>query len=115
MSSRALPSYLWNGNSGFQATDEDDQPGDQIYYLGFIDCLIYLPSQTAGVVKHRGNIIGYFIKYSTLGQARGRVNLVTAYTTLTGIGFAASRTNAKKTPKNEDQRPRLLLSSPECG
>ncbi|TKA74854.1 hypothetical protein B0A55_05327 [Friedmanniomyces simplex] len=31
--------YFYADDGGFQATHEDDRPGDEIYYLGIIDCL----------------------------------------------------------------------------
>ncbi|KAK1087776.1 Phosphatidylinositol-4-phosphate 5-kinase [Friedmanniomyces endolithicus] len=31
--------YFYADDGGFQATREDDRPGDEIYYLGIIDCL----------------------------------------------------------------------------
>ncbi|KAI9721376.1 MAG: Phosphatidylinositol-4-phosphate 5-kinase [Chrysothrix sp. TS-e1954] len=32
-------SYFYSDDGGFQATHEDDGPGDEVYYLGIIDCL----------------------------------------------------------------------------
>jgi 1-phosphatidylinositol-4-phosphate 5-kinase len=31
--------YFYRDDGGFRATHEDDSPGDEIYYLGIIDCL----------------------------------------------------------------------------
>ncbi|KAF2768582.1 SAICAR synthase-like protein [Teratosphaeria nubilosa] len=31
--------YFYQDDGGFQATHEDDSPGEEIYYLGIIDCL----------------------------------------------------------------------------
>lgn len=31
--------YFYSDHGGFQATHEDDAPGEEIYYLGIIDCL----------------------------------------------------------------------------
>lgn len=31
--------YFYSDDGGFRATHEDDQPGEEIYYLGIIDCL----------------------------------------------------------------------------
>ncbi|KAF2278530.1 SAICAR synthase-like protein [Westerdykella ornata] len=33
--------YFYADDGGFRATHEDDSPGDEIYYLGIIDCLTY--------------------------------------------------------------------------
>lgn len=34
--------YFYSDDGGFQATHEDDSPGDEIYYLGIIDCLTHV-------------------------------------------------------------------------
>ncbi|KAJ9647039.1 Phosphatidylinositol-4-phosphate 5-kinase [Coniosporium tulheliwenetii] len=34
-------SYFYADDGGFRATHEDDSPGEEIYYLGVIDCLTY--------------------------------------------------------------------------
>ena len=31
--------YFYSDDGGFQATHEDNLPGEEIYYLGIIDCL----------------------------------------------------------------------------
>jgi 1-phosphatidylinositol-4-phosphate 5-kinase len=36
--------YFYNDNRGFRATHEDNSPGEQIYYLGIIDCLTHVSS-----------------------------------------------------------------------
>ncbi|KAF2459445.1 hypothetical protein BDY21DRAFT_384648 [Lineolata rhizophorae] len=33
--------YFYSDDGGFRATHEDDSPGEEIYYLGIIDCLTY--------------------------------------------------------------------------
>ncbi|KAF2758146.1 SAICAR synthase-like protein, partial [Pseudovirgaria hyperparasitica] len=33
--------YFYSDDGGFQATHEDDRPGEEIYYLGIIDCLTH--------------------------------------------------------------------------
>lgn len=33
--------YFYTDDGGFQATHEDDTPGEEIYYLGIIDCLTH--------------------------------------------------------------------------
>ncbi|KAH7138195.1 hypothetical protein B0J11DRAFT_9008 [Dendryphion nanum] len=33
--------YFYSDDGGFRATHEDDQPGEEIYYLGIIDCLTH--------------------------------------------------------------------------
>ncbi|KAF2666663.1 SAICAR synthase-like protein [Microthyrium microscopicum] len=33
--------YFYSDDRGFRATHEDDEPGEQIYYLGIIDCLTH--------------------------------------------------------------------------
>ncbi|KAF2007737.1 SAICAR synthase-like protein [Amniculicola lignicola CBS 123094] len=33
--------YFYADDGGFRATHEDDQPGEEIYYLGIIDCLTH--------------------------------------------------------------------------
>ncbi|OAK99880.1 SAICAR synthase-like protein [Phaeosphaeriaceae sp. SRC1lsM3a] len=33
--------YFYQDDGGFQATHEDDAPGEEIYYLGIIDCLTH--------------------------------------------------------------------------
>ncbi|KAH8724545.1 hypothetical protein GQ44DRAFT_617925 [Phaeosphaeriaceae sp. PMI808] len=33
--------YFYSDDGGFQATHEDDTPGEEIYYLGIIDCLTH--------------------------------------------------------------------------
>ncbi|KAF1946670.1 SAICAR synthase-like protein [Clathrospora elynae] len=33
--------YFYSDDGGFRATHEDDAPGDEIYYLGIIDCLTH--------------------------------------------------------------------------
>lgn len=35
-------SYFYADDGGFRATHEDDSPGEEIYYLGVIDCLTYV-------------------------------------------------------------------------
>jgi len=34
--------YFYSDDGGFRATHEDDGPGEEIYYLGIIDCLTYV-------------------------------------------------------------------------
>ncbi|KAG9897695.1 SAICAR synthase-like protein, partial [Aureobasidium melanogenum] len=34
-------SYFYSDDGGFRATHENDMPGDEIYYLGIIDCLTH--------------------------------------------------------------------------
>ena len=34
--------YFYADDGGFRATHEDEQPGDEIYYLGIIDCLTHV-------------------------------------------------------------------------
>jgi 1-phosphatidylinositol-4-phosphate 5-kinase len=34
--------YFYSDDGGFRATHEDDTPGEQIYYLGIIDCLTHV-------------------------------------------------------------------------
>lgn len=34
--------YFYSDDGGFRATHEDDQPGEEIYYLGIIDCLTHV-------------------------------------------------------------------------
>ncbi|KAF2122436.1 hypothetical protein BDV96DRAFT_481314 [Lophiotrema nucula] len=34
-------SYFYSDDGGFRATHEDDAPGEEIYYLGIIDCLTH--------------------------------------------------------------------------
>lgn len=34
--------YFYSDDGGFRATHEDDHPGEEIYYLGIIDCLTYV-------------------------------------------------------------------------
>ncbi|KAK4998628.1 Phosphatidylinositol-4-phosphate 5-kinase [Elasticomyces elasticus] len=33
--------YFYSDDGGFRATHEDDRPGDEVYYLGIIDCLTH--------------------------------------------------------------------------
>ncbi|KAF1984065.1 SAICAR synthase-like protein [Aulographum hederae CBS 113979] len=33
--------FFYNDDGGFRATHEDDRPGEEIYYLGIIDCLTH--------------------------------------------------------------------------
>jgi 1-phosphatidylinositol-4-phosphate 5-kinase len=41
--------FFYSDDGGFQATHEDDRPGEEIYYLGIIDCLTHVSSSF-----HRG-------------------------------------------------------------
>ncbi len=34
--------YFYSDDGGFRATNEDDSPGHEIYYLGIIDCLTHV-------------------------------------------------------------------------
>ena len=34
--------YFYSDDGGFQATHEDDRAGEEIYYLGIIDCLTHV-------------------------------------------------------------------------
>ena len=34
--------FFYSDDGGFQATHEDDRPGEEIYYLGIIDCLTHV-------------------------------------------------------------------------
>lgn len=34
--------YFYRDDGGFRATDKDDEPGGEIYYLGIIDCLTHV-------------------------------------------------------------------------
>ena len=34
--------YFYNDDGGFRATHEDNSPGEEIYYLGIIDCLTHV-------------------------------------------------------------------------
>lgn len=34
--------YFYSDDGGFQATHDDNMPGDEIYYLGIIDCLTHV-------------------------------------------------------------------------
>jgi 1-phosphatidylinositol-4-phosphate 5-kinase len=34
--------YFYSDDGGFQATHEDNAPGEEIYYLGIIDCLTHV-------------------------------------------------------------------------
>jgi 1-phosphatidylinositol-4-phosphate 5-kinase len=34
--------YFYSDDGGFRATHEDDSPGEEIYYLGIIDCLTHV-------------------------------------------------------------------------
>jgi 1-phosphatidylinositol-4-phosphate 5-kinase len=34
--------YFYSDDGGFQATHDDNRPGDEIYYLGIIDCLTHV-------------------------------------------------------------------------
>jgi 1-phosphatidylinositol-4-phosphate 5-kinase len=43
--------YFYSDDGGFQATHEDDCPGEEIYYLGIIDCLTHV-STMAFVLHH---------------------------------------------------------------
>jgi 1-phosphatidylinositol-4-phosphate 5-kinase len=36
--------YFYSDDGGFQATHEDNAPGEEIYYLGIIDCLTHVSS-----------------------------------------------------------------------
>jgi 1-phosphatidylinositol-4-phosphate 5-kinase len=36
--------FFYSDDGGFQATHEDDRPGEEIYYLGIIDCLTHVSS-----------------------------------------------------------------------
>jgi len=36
--------YFYADDGGFQATHENDLPGEEIYYLGIIDCLTRVSS-----------------------------------------------------------------------
>lgn len=37
--------YFYADDGGFRATHEDESPGDEIYYLGIIDCLTHVSSR----------------------------------------------------------------------
>jgi 1-phosphatidylinositol-4-phosphate 5-kinase len=37
--------YFYSDDGGFRATHEDDAPGEEIYYLGIIDCLTHVSFQ----------------------------------------------------------------------
>lgn len=37
--------FFYKDDGGFQATHEDDTPGEEIYYLGIIDCLTHVSSE----------------------------------------------------------------------
>lgn len=37
--------YFYSDDGGFQATHEDNRPGEEIYYLGIIDCLTHVSQQ----------------------------------------------------------------------
>lgn len=40
--------FIFNqDDGGFRATHEDNEPGDEIYYLGVIDCLTHVSSPAA--------------------------------------------------------------------
>ena len=34
--------YFYSDDGGFRATHEDERPGEEIYYLGIIDCLTHV-------------------------------------------------------------------------
>jgi 1-phosphatidylinositol-4-phosphate 5-kinase len=38
--------YFYSDDGGFRATHENDAPGDEIYYLGIIDCLTHVGSKS---------------------------------------------------------------------
>ena len=46
--------YFYSDDGGFRATHEDDGPGEEIYYLGIIDCLTY--------VSHA--IVAFYLTYA---------------------------------------------------
>lgn len=41
--------YFYADDGGFRATHENDAPGEEIYYLGIIDCLTHVSIRRAGV------------------------------------------------------------------
>jgi 1-phosphatidylinositol-4-phosphate 5-kinase len=41
-------SYFYSDDGGFRATHEDDSEGEEIYYLGIIDCLTHVSDRTRG-------------------------------------------------------------------
>jgi 1-phosphatidylinositol-4-phosphate 5-kinase len=42
-------------DGGFRATREDDTPGDEIYYLGVIDCLTHVSGASPSTFYHQGS------------------------------------------------------------
>ena len=48
--------YFYQDDGGFRASHEDDSPGEEIYYLGIIDCLTrvssFFPGQTSVTVTN---------------------------------------------------------------
>ena len=36
---------FYNDDGGYRATHENDSPGEEIYYLGIIDCLTHVSSR----------------------------------------------------------------------
>lgn len=39
--------YFYQDDGGFRATHEDERPGEEIYYLGIIDCLTHVSIHTS--------------------------------------------------------------------
>jgi 1-phosphatidylinositol-4-phosphate 5-kinase len=49
------PFYFYADDGGFRATHEDDTPGEEIYYLGIIDCLTRVSDRDEEMcVRHDG-------------------------------------------------------------
>lgn len=58
------PGFVFNqDDGGFRATHEDDQPADEIYYLGVIDCLTHVSTcrHTNGFFERSNSINGYLL------------------------------------------------------
>jgi 1-phosphatidylinositol-4-phosphate 5-kinase len=57
--------YFYNDDGGFRATHENDSVGEEIYYLGIIDCLTHV-SLRSGLVAH---LFADRSKYSLIKRA----------------------------------------------
>ena len=57
--------YFYSDDGGFQATHEDDRAGEEIYYLGIIDCLTHVSSIISFI--HRSKLTFVVLSHQTNG------------------------------------------------
>jgi 1-phosphatidylinositol-4-phosphate 5-kinase len=66
--------YFYSDDGGFRATHEDDAPGEEIYYLGIIDCLTHVRSNSRAFRLPQTNLNLVFTRqtHGALYQRHGK-------------------------------------------